>query len=156
MKLSFHLLRNSFAAGLLLAVFGIFSSIAVSQSGSMETLQPEELVKILQGPKSAQPLILNIGPHMLYAQSHIPGAEYLAPGSSAEGIDLLRTRVKALPHSTFIVLYCGCCPWDRCPNVRPAFNELKTLGFTKVKLLYFADNFGDDWAYKGYPVVKGQ
>ncbi len=156
MKLSFHQLRNSFAVGLLLAVFGIFSSIAVSQSASMETLQPEELVKILQGSKSAQPLILNIGPHMLYAQSHISGAEYLAPGSSAEGIDLLRTLVKALPHNTFIVLYCGCCPWDRCPNVRPAYKELKTLGFTNVKLLYIADNFGDDWAYKGYPVVKGQ
>ena len=156
MKFSLPVLRTSFAAGILLAVFGIFSSIAVSQSGSMETLQPEELVKILQSPKSAQPVILNVGPHMLYSQAHIPGAEYIGAGSSAEGIDLLRTRVKALPHSTFIVLYCGCCPWDRCPNVRPAYKELKTLGFTNVKLLYIADNFGDDWAYKGYPVVKGQ
>jgi thiosulfate/3-mercaptopyruvate sulfurtransferase len=156
MKLPIRLLRTSFSVGLFLALFGISSSIAIAQSGSMETLQPEELVKILQGPKSAQPLILNIGPHMLYAQAHIPGAEYIAPGSNAEGIDLLRTRVKALPHSTFIVLYCGCCPWDRCPNVRPAYKELKTLGFTNVKLLYMADNFGDDWAYKGYPVVKGQ
>ena len=156
MKFSLHLLRTSFAVGILLSVFGIFSPIATSQSDGMETLQPEELVKLLQSPKAAQPLILNVGPHMLYSQAHIPGAEYIGPGSSAEGIDLLRTRVKALPHSTFIVLYCGCCPWDRCPNVRPAYKELKTLGFTNVKLLYIADNFGDDWAYKGYPVVKGQ
>jgi hypothetical protein len=30
------------------------------------------------------------------------------------------------------------------------------MGFTKVKVLYIADNFGTDWVDKGYPSVKGQ
>jgi hypothetical protein len=28
------------------------------------------------------------------------------------------------------------------------------LGFTHVKVLYIADNFGDDWVNPGYPVTK--
>jgi hypothetical protein len=31
-----------------------------------------------------------------------------------------------------------------------------SLGFTRVKALYFADNFGTNWAAKGYPVAKGR
>jgi hypothetical protein len=32
---------------------------------------------------------------------------------------------------------------------------LHALGFTKVKFLYIANNFGADWVEKGYPVAKG-
>jgi hypothetical protein len=54
------------------------------------------------------------------------------------------------------VLYCGCCPWNRCPNIEPAFSKLKEMGFTDVKVLYLAENFGADWAAKGYSVEKGR
>jgi hypothetical protein len=30
------------------------------------------------------------------------------------------------------------------------------MGFTNVKVLYIANNFGADWVEKGYPVAKGQ
>ena len=133
---------------------------AVAQSelapGSAQLINPEDLVKILQAPKGDQPLILNVGPSLLHMQAHIPGSEYIGPGSDSQGMGSLRRRVKPLPHNTFIVLYCGCCPWSHCPNVRPAYNELHTLGFTDVKVLYIAENFGSDWVYKGYPTIKGQ
>jgi hypothetical protein len=29
------------------------------------------------------------------------------------------------------------------------------MGFTNVKVLYIADNFGADWVERGYPVAKG-
>jgi hypothetical protein len=29
------------------------------------------------------------------------------------------------------------------------------MGFINVKVLYFADNLGTDWVYKGYPTVRG-
>jgi hypothetical protein len=29
------------------------------------------------------------------------------------------------------------------------------MGFTNVKALYLADNFGADWADRGYPVEHG-
>ncbi len=124
--------------------------------GSAQLIDPEDMLKILQSPKGEKPLILNVGPHLLYMQAHIPGAEYIGAGSDTQGIESLRRRVKSLPRKTFIVLYCGCCPWSHCPNVRPAYNELHKAGFTNVKVLYIADNFGADWVDKGYPTIKGQ
>ncbi len=124
--------------------------------GSAQLISPEDLVSMLQAPKGGKPLILNVGPHLLYMQAHIPGSEYIGAGSDSQGIESLRRRVKPLAHNTFIVLYCGCCPWSHCPNVRPAYNELLKSGFTNVKVLYIADNFGTDWVYKGYPTIKGQ
>lgn len=124
--------------------------------GSAQLINPEELVAILQSPKGPKPLVLNVGPHLVYMQAHIPGAEFIGPSSDSQGMESLRRRVKSLPHNTFIVLYCGCCPWDHCPNVRPAYYELQKAGFSKVKVLYIADNFGVDWVYKGYPTIKGQ
>ncbi|HTM42084.1 MAG TPA: hypothetical protein VL177_14290, partial [Terriglobales bacterium] len=76
--------------------------------------------------------------------------------SSAEGSKELRRRVEGLPRNRFIVLYCGCCPWSHCPNVQPAYKELRSMGFRNVRVLYIESNFGADWVDKGYPVSKGQ
>jgi len=133
----------------------IFSTFAFTQPATEPALiQPQELASILQATK-AKPLILNIGPRMLYNQAHIPGAEYIGAGSDAQGREALRTRVKSLPKKQFIVLYCGCCPWSHCPNVHPAYKELFELGYTNVKVLYIANNFGADWVDRGYPTERG-
>jgi hypothetical protein len=124
--------------------------------GSAQLINPDELVKVLQSSGGEKPVILNVGPHLVYMQAHIPTAEYVGAASDPQGIESLRRRVKSLPHDRFIVLYCGCCPWSHCPNVRPAYNELHKTGFTNVKVLYIADNFGTDWVDKGYPTIKGQ
>ena len=126
------------------------------QPGEPAQLSCEELVKILKGPREKQPLIIQVGFRVMYQQAHIPGSEYIGPTSGAPGIELLRKRVEKLPRNEFIVLYCGCCPWDHCPNVKPAAKELATMGFKNVKVLYIANNFGADWVDKGYPVEKGQ
>ena len=122
--------------------------------GGAAVMNPEELAKVLQSAAKPKPLILNVGPRLLFQQAHITGAEYVGAGSDAQGLEALRSRVKALPKKTSIVLYCGCCPWSHCPNVRPAFAELQKLGFTSVKVLYIANNFGADWVAKGYPTAK--
>jgi 3-mercaptopyruvate sulfurtransferase SseA len=121
-----------------------------------QLIQPEELNKLLHTRGAEMPLILQVGSHLMFAQAHIPGAEYAGPGSESEGVQLLRGRVASLPRGAFIVLYCGCCPWNRCPNVGPAYQLLRGMGFTRVKVLYLADNFGDDWANKGFPVASGR
>jgi len=127
------------------------SSSALSVPTSV-LLQPEELNRLLQTPGAEKPLILQVGSRVLYAQAHIPHAEYVGPGSQDAGAQILRNRVASLPRKTFIVLYCGCCPWNRCPNVGPAYRLLLDMGFTRVKVLYLADNFGADWVNKGFPV----
>ena len=144
----------------LILCLGTAASAAMAQSelepGSAHLLSPEDLLKILQAPPSDRPLILNVGPHLLYMQAHIPGAEYIGAGSDSQGLESLRRRVKTLPHNSAIVLYCGCCPWSHCPNVRPAYDALHKMGFMNVKVLYIANNFGTDWVDKGYPTIKGQ
>jgi rhodanese-related sulfurtransferase len=120
-----------------------------------QLLKPEALLPLLQAKGVDKPLLLQVGSHMLFAQAHIPGSEYAGPGSQPAGIEQLQKRVNGLSRKKLIVLYCGCCPWNRCPNLGPAFAKLRDMGFTNVKALYLADNFGADWADKGYPVEPG-
>lgn len=122
---------------------------------SPQVMQPEDLVKAMQSASRPKPVILYTGPRMFYTQGHIPGAEYIGPVGRPEGMDKLQARAKSLSHDSFVVIYCGCCPWDHCPNIRPAYHELEKLGFTKLRVLYLATSFGNNWADKGYPVAKG-
>ncbi len=124
------------------------------ERGNPQLIQPAELVKLLSGKK--KPLIIQVGFRTLYEQAHIPGSEYVGPASQPEGWQQLHKRVQGLSRKQLIVLYCGCCPWSHCPNVRPAFKELTDLGFENVRVLYIANNFGTDWVDKGYPVSKGR
>lgn len=121
----------------------------------VQLLQPENLVQLLRS-SGERPLVLQVGSHVLYAEAHIPGSEYVGAGSQDAGLQALRDRVKGLDRNRFVVIYCGCCPWNKCPNIRPAYWQLHALGFTHVKVLYLADNFGADWVNKGYPVAEGR
>jgi len=121
---------------------------------SADLIQPAELVATLRGSAAPKPLILQVGFRTLYDQSHIPGAEYAGAASESEGLRRLRERVAGLPKDTAIVIYCGCCPWSHCPNIAGAHDALNALGFTRVKALYIADNFGSDWVDKGYPATR--
>jgi rhodanese-related sulfurtransferase len=123
---------------------------------SSALIQPDALVTILQTNTGAKPLIIQVGFQKLYQQAHIPGSEYIGAGSDGEGIQKLKKRVTTLPKDTAIVLYCGCCPWGHCPNVQPAYQALHAMGYTNVKVLYIAQNFGADWVSKGYPTEKGE
>ena len=119
-------------------------------------ISPEDLAKLLQAPAAQRPLTIHVGFYPLYAQAHIPGSEYLGTASQTEGLEKLRRRVEPLPRKRFIVLYCGCCPWNHCPTLRPAYEALHSMGFTKLKVLYIPNNFGQDWVNKGLPVEGGQ
>jgi hypothetical protein len=119
-------------------------------------MQPEELNKLLQRPQTLKPLILQVGSHIMFDEAHISGAEYAGPGSHDEGLQTLKNRVSALSRQTSIVIYCGCCPWNRCPNIGPAYKLLSDMGFVHLKVLYLADNFGANWVNMGYPVERTQ
>ena len=114
-------------------------------------IEPPALASLLkETPAAKQPLLLQVGFRKLYDQAHIPGSEYAGPTSTPAGLDALRERVAHLPKDAAIVIYCGCCPWSHCPNIAAAYDLLQKLGFTRVKVLHVADNFGSDWVDKGY------
>src|SRR5207253_1098122 len=91
------------------------------------------------------PTLIHVGFPVLYRSAHIKGSQYAGPGSKAEGIELLKQAVAKQPKNREIVLYCGCCPWDKCPNMRPAFAALKELGYTNVKAMVVPENLKVDW-----------
>jgi thiosulfate/3-mercaptopyruvate sulfurtransferase len=122
--------------------------------GSNQLIQVEELAQALKGTR--KPVVLYVGPKSIYAQAHIPGAENIGPVSRPEGMEKLRARSPSLTKDNPVVIYCGCCPWDHCPNVRPAYAELKKAGFTSVRVLYLETSFGTDWKDKGLPVAAGE
>jgi rhodanese-related sulfurtransferase len=100
-------------------------------------------------------LLVQVGFPALYHGAHIAQSIYAGPGSKPEGIEALKEAVSRQPRDREIVIYCGCCPWDHCPNIRPAFAALKSMGFTRVRALEIPTNLKTDWIDHGYPTVRG-
>lgn len=115
-------------------------------------IQPDQLRALLKSDRA--PVVLQVGSHLLFEEAHIPGSKYTGPGSQEIGLKALQQAVSPLPKDRAIVLYCGCCPWDRCPNIAPAWQRLHDMGYSNVKVLYLPNNFGDDWVAKGYPTER--
>jgi len=127
--------------------------VPASSIPKADLIQPGDFAASLKA--GDKPVILQVGSHVMFAEAHITGAEYAGPAGQPSGLEVLKARLAMLPKDTSIVLYCGCCPWDRCPNIAPAYNLLHQQGFTHLKVLEIADNFGNDWVNKGYPTTKG-
>ena len=122
---------------------------------SSETMQPAVLSKILTDKYSSVPTVVYVGFRSLYAGGHVPDASFHGTASTEHGLAELKAWAASLPRSTELVVYCGCCPMDKCPNIRPAYIALSSMGFTKVRVLVLPTSFAVDWADKGYPIAKG-
>ncbi len=120
-----------------------------------QLVQPADLVKELSAKNEAAPTVLYVGFRTLFEGGHIPGASFHGTASTEAGLADLKKWAASLPRKTNLVIYCGCCPFDRCPNIRPAFAALRDMGFTRLRLLVLPKNFATDWVEKGYPMEKG-
>lgn len=118
-----------------------------------EFVEPAALAAELHSAKP--PVILCTAFSVLYRSKRIPHAIEAGPGNNPEGIALLRKAAANLPRNADIVLYCGCCPMDRCPNIRPAYRVLREMGFRHVRVLNIPTNMHTDWFGKGYPAETG-
>jgi thiosulfate/3-mercaptopyruvate sulfurtransferase len=120
-----------------------------------QTVQPAQFAKEVQQENGPHPLVIYVGVRALYDGAHIPGAVYYGPGSSEQGISALKKYAATLSKNSDVLLYCGCCPLEKCPNLRPAFTALKDMGFARLRVLMLPTSFNVDWVEKGYPVQKG-
>jgi thiosulfate/3-mercaptopyruvate sulfurtransferase len=121
-----------------------------------QLVTPAALAKELAGQGSKRPRVVCVGFEVLYRGAHIPEAKYAGPTRQDSGLASLRAWAAAIRKNTPIVIYCGCCPMKRCPNVRPAFDLLRREGFTRVRVLDLPDSFAKDWVEKGYPTIRGE
>lgn len=164
--------RVRFVAALF--AFGLFAAMLLApvlrsrQSGGAtqdKTADPWTNAQVLHAADFARevsnakggntPTIVYVGFRTLFEGGHIPGASFHGTASKEAGLTELKTWVSALPRSTNLVIYCGCCPFDRCPNIRPAYTALHDMGFTQIRVLVLPTSFAADWVEKGYAMQKG-
>ena len=136
----------------------LLAGVCLSQESSnpwrqSELIEPSALAKALES--KTPPYVICVAFPVLYHGKHIPNAIYAGPGNKPEGIALLKTAASTLPKDEEIVIYCGCCPMEKCPNVRPAYAALKQMGFRKVRVLDIPINMHTDWYSRGYPAETG-
>ena len=146
-------MKNS--KSLLIALFTLLlTNIAMLVSGqsrepwtSKDLMEPATLASILSNAKAPKPVIYNIGP-----VADIKGAINIGGTSSKANLDKLKKALVSVPKDKMVVIYCGCCPFHNCPNIRPAFTLLKDLGYKSPKLLNLKQNLKVDWTDYGYPM----
>ena len=115
---------------------------------SSQLIEPSELAQTLKSGKDV-PVIISVGPG-----SPIPNSIETGMAKEKENLDTLKNKLSVIPKDSKIVIYCGCCPFEHCPNVRPAIALLKDMKFTNYQLLDLPHNVKTDWIDKGYPVTK--
>jgi rhodanese-related sulfurtransferase len=133
----------------------VLAAVVLAAAADLALVQPRELTAQLAG-KGAHPAVFMVGPNVLYRSKHIPGSVYAGPGNGEAGLAMLKAEADKLPRDREVVVYCGCCPWDRCPNVKPAVDLLKRMGFAKAKALYLETGFKADWLDQGYAAEMGR
>ena len=143
-----------------LVVLAVALALSVACSKPAPPIQPSDLIQIdelaslLSDSTAARPALLHVGFAPLYRSGHIPGSRYVGPGSKPEGLASLKKALESLPAEQPVVLYCGCCPWTDCPNVRPAFRLARQSGRRNVRVLYVTRNLERDWIDKGLPTTR--
>ncbi len=113
-----------------------------------QLIEPSELAQVLQAEKDL-PVIISVGPG-----ATIPHSIETGTVKDQENLDKFKKELSTVPKEYKIVIYCGCCPFEHCPNVRPAIAVLKDMKFTNYQLLNLPHNIKADWIDKGYPVSK--
>ena len=140
----------SFRIAGIIIILMVFSTLRLTAQlpvtwTSQELIDPAELSSTIKSNKPL-PVILSIGPGAI-----IPHSVDIGMVREAESMKKFKNELANLPRDTQVVVYCGCCPFDRCPNIRPAIQVLKELKFINFKLLDLPHNIKIDWIDKGYP-----
>ena len=113
-----------------------------------QLMEPAQLANAINTNKDV-PAIISVGPG-----ANIPNTLHVGMVNTAEGLEKLKTQLKTMDKDKKVVVYCGCCPYEHCPNVRPAINALKELKFTNYYLLNIPTNMKKDWIDQGFPITK--
>jgi thiosulfate/3-mercaptopyruvate sulfurtransferase len=113
-----------------------------------QLIEPAALAKTIESNKDL-PLIYCVGPGVV-----IPHSIDIGMTNDEKNLAKFKDSINNLARNSNIVIYCGCCPFDHCPNVRPAIALLQQMKFTNYHLLDLPHNIKTDWIAKGYPQVK--
>lgn len=112
-----------------------------------QLMDPADLAQVLNDSSAYHTILLSIGPAAVIKNSIDIGAAH-----DKANLQKLKFELDKLSRESDVVIYCGCCPFNHCPNIRPAFGLMNEMKFTHHKLLNLPRNIKMDWIDKGYPV----
>ena len=136
-----------FAIAIMVFSTSVFSQNNAEQWKPEQLIAPADLAIIINNPDAPQPLIISVGPSGL-----IKDAVNIGPAGDKGNLKKLKELLSKEKKDREIVIYCGCCPFKNCPNIRPAFSLLNSMKFTNHKLLNLPSNLKADWINHGYPM----
>jgi len=114
-----------------------------------QLMEPQSLATFINDSMASKPLIINIGP-----AGSIKGSIKIGPANDNDNLDKLKALLSKEDKNRTVVIYCGCCPFKNCPNIRPAFLLLKKMKFNDPKLLNLPNNLKIDWINHQYPMAN--
>jgi thiosulfate/3-mercaptopyruvate sulfurtransferase len=133
---------------MLLAVSLVMIYSADAQTWKKEHLMPAaDLAAKLNAATGDKPVVFNVGP-----MENIKTAKFVGKGTSITAIDRMKSELCLENKNKTIVLYCGCCSFSSCPNIKPAFDALLAAGFKNTRVLEIPEGIKPDWVAKGYPM----
>jgi hypothetical protein len=133
---------------LLLAFSGILSAYSQAPAWKKEQLMPtKELSDKIQTNAKDKPVVFNVGP-----MENIKTAVFVGRATSATCVEKMKSTLAMENKTKAVVVYCGCCSYASCPNIRPAYDALIAAGFKNTKVLELPEGIKPDWVAKGYPM----
>lgn len=132
-----------------LILAGVFSlgTFAHNEPWKKEQLMPTKDLADRINSKKDVPVVLNIGP-----MENIKNAIAIGSMNSIFAKDKIQSALANFDKNKEVVVYCGCCSYGSCPNIRPAYEKVQELGYKKVKVLEIPEGIKPDWVAKGYPM----
>lgn len=130
----------------LLGVAAIFMSATVWQASQL--IEVDVLLGLIKTNNKAKiPAIINVGP-----MQNIKYAVTYGAASDEQALAKLKKAAATMNKNKAVVVYCGCCKMDHCPNIEPAYKFFKESGFKSVRVLNLPEDLAADWVAKKYPM----
>lgn len=106
----------------------------------------KELADKINANTKDKPLIFNVGP-----MENIKGAIAMGAATSVTFNNRIESALAMESKTKAVVVYCGCCSYVSCPNIKPAYDMILAHGFKNIKVLELPEGIKPDWVAKGYP-----
>lgn len=133
---------------LVLAFTGIFNAFSQTPLWKKEQLMPtQELADKINTNAKDKPIVFNVGP-----MENIKTAVFVGRATSATCAEKIKSTLAMENKTKSIVIYCGCCSYASCPNLKPAYDILIAQGFKNTKVLELPEGIKPDWVAKGFPM----
>jgi len=133
---------------LVLTFAGIFSAYSQAPVWKKEQLMPtQQLADKIKTNAKDKPIIFNVGP-----MDNIKTAVFVGRATSATCVEKMKSTLAMENKTKPVVVYCGCCSYASCPNIKPAYDALIAQGFKNTTVLELPEGIKPDWVAKGFPM----